>query len=79
MFPATRIIRLGDSYDWNGNLTVANGATSGYSVENRLNNQNSQTWPYASTMYGYDPSGKRVMERVDPDPDNLNGGSNQQC
>ncbi len=67
---------VGASYDGNGNLTVANGATNAYSVENRLNNQNSQTWPYASTMYGYDPSGKRVMERVDPDPDNLNGGSN---
>ena len=67
--------QVGVSYDANGNPGTANGAWNGYSVENRLNTQTSMAWPEPLTTYGYDPNGKRVMKRYDPDPNNWSTGS----
>jgi len=67
--------QVGVSYDANGNPGTANCAWNGYSVENRLNTQTSMAWPEPLTTYGYDPNGKRVMKRYDPDPNNWSTGS----
>jgi RHS repeat-associated protein len=67
--------QVGGNYDGNGNLLTVNGTSNGYSVENRLITQSAGAWPYASTIYGYDAGGKRVMKRYDPDPNSWNTGS----
>ena len=64
------------SYDANGNTTAANGYWYSYTVENKLNYLGSQTWPYPDTLYGNDPSGKRVMKETNPDPGNYEGLNN---
>ena len=38
--------------------------------------QYSTSWPYPDSFYAYDPMGKRVMKETNPDPQNLNTGSN---
>jgi YD repeat-containing protein len=67
--------QVGASYDANGNQTSANSTTNVFTVENRIKNQTSQIWPYPIAEYAYDPQGRRVMQRTDPDPDNLDTGS----
>ena len=42
-------------------------------MENKLNSRSSQTWPYPWTLYGNDPSGRRVMKETNPDPNNYEG------
>jgi len=64
------------TYDANGNQTSSPGFTRWYSMENRVSAQYSTAWPYPDSFYGYDPSGKRVMKETNPDPRNLNTGSN---
>jgi YD repeat-containing protein len=54
--------QVGVSYNANGNTTSANGSTIGYSVENKMNSQTSNAWPFGVSLYGYDPWGKRVMK-----------------
>jgi len=63
----------GVSYDANGNTSAASGYWYGYTVENKLNSRSSQTWPYPWTLYGNDPSGRRVMKETNPDPSNYEG------
>jgi len=65
----------GAAYDANGNQTTANNTINGFTVENRIKNQTSTVWPYPIAEYAYDPHGRRVMKRTDPDPDNLDTGS----
>jgi RHS repeat-associated protein len=64
------------SYDANGNTISANGYSYGYTVENKRNAQNAAAWPYAQTLYGNDPWGKRVMKETNPDPDDYEGEYN---
>jgi RHS repeat-associated protein len=45
-------------------------------VENKLNSRVSQYWPYGETLYGNDPSGRRVMKLTNPDPNNYEGEDN---
>jgi RHS repeat-associated protein len=61
------------SYDANGNTSSASGYWYGYTVENKLGSRTSQTWPYPWTLYGNDPSGRRVMKETNPDPSNYEG------
>jgi RHS repeat-associated protein len=64
------------SYDGNGNTSLASGYSYGYTVENKLNSRVSQYWPYGETLYGNDPSGRRVMKLTNPDPNNYEGEDN---
>jgi RHS repeat-associated protein len=64
------------SYDGNGNRVGSNSAIFiSYSIGNRMRQEYWTTWPYPTSMYAYDPWGKRVMNETDPDPDNLSTGS----
>jgi len=64
------------TYDANGNQTSLPGFTQWYSMENRVSAQYSTAWPFPDSFYAYDPNGKRVMKETNPDPRNLNTGSN---
>jgi RHS repeat-associated protein len=68
--------QVGGSYDANGNTSSANGSAIGYTVENKMNSQVSNTWPFGESLYGYDPWGKRVMKETNPDPQGLEGENN---
>jgi RHS repeat-associated protein len=52
---------------------MAKARSYGYTVENKLNSRVSQYWPYGETLYGNDPSGRRVMKLTNPDPNNYAG------
>jgi RHS repeat-associated protein len=65
----------GATYDANGNQTTANSTTNAFTVENRIKNQTSQIWPNPVAEYAYDPQGRRVMKRTDPDPNSVDNGS----
>jgi RHS repeat-associated protein len=45
-------------------------------VENKMNSQSANAWPWAVTEYAYDPSGKRVMKETNPDPLDRNDAYN---
>jgi RHS repeat-associated protein len=47
-----------------------------FSVENHILRQSSQLYPYPTSTFNYDPSGKRLMNETDPDPYNYTTGSN---
>ena len=66
----------GVSYDADGNVSSANGYSYGYTVENKMTAQTSNTWPFGETLYAYDPWGKRVMKETNPDPNNYEGEYN---
>ena len=68
--------QVGGSYDANGNTSSANGSAIGYTVENKMNSQVANTWPFGESLYGYDPWGKRVMKETNPDPQGLEGENN---
>ena len=65
--------RSGQSYDANGNTSSANNNSIGFTVENKMNSQTSQWYPYGETLFAYDPNGKRVMKETNPDPYNYEG------
>jgi hypothetical protein len=54
-------------------FAMAKARSYGYTVENKLNSRVSQYWPYGETLYGNDPSGRRVMKLTNPDPNNYAG------
>jgi RHS repeat-associated protein len=64
------------SYDGNGNTMSFNGYSYGYTVENKRNSQTASAFPYALTLYGNDPWGKRVMKETNPDPYGYEGDWN---
>ena len=68
--------KSGQSYDANGNTSSDNNNTIGYTVENKMNSQTSQWYPYGETLFAYDPWGKRVMKETNPDPYNYEGEDN---
>jgi RHS repeat-associated protein len=68
--------QVGYNYDANGNISGANNMTFGYTVENKLNSETTSAWPYAQSLYAYDPWGKRVMKETNPDPNNYEGEYN---
>jgi RHS repeat-associated protein len=67
------------NYDANGNQ-IGDQVYTNYvwNVENRMVQQltagSGGTW-YGGTGYSYDPSGRRVMKNVNPDPAGTNGGT----
>jgi len=65
-----------NTYDADGNPTVDSAYWYWYTVENKLSTRESQSWPYAKTFYGNDPSGRRVMKETNPDPNNYEGQNN---
>jgi YD repeat-containing protein len=69
--------QVGLSYDANGNElahnTVGTWYTT-YTVEKRVSMEDWPTWPYPTSMYAYDPAGKRIMSETDPDPEQLVDG-----
>jgi RHS repeat-associated protein len=63
----------GVGYDANGNTNSVGSYSYGYTVENKMNSQTYNYWPFGMSLYAYDPWGKRVMKETNPDPNNYEG------